>query len=159
MLEGLKPDPSKVEMRPPTDVKGLKRFLGMVNYLAKFLPRLYDLTEPCRKLENKKVEWCWLEQHRKAFHSVKHYLAEALCWNTTISVKRLRFNVIQARQVWELCSWKRNKRIAFESRALTDTGTRYAQIEKYLLAILWSTNKFNQHILGREVVHVESLTP
>lgn len=56
MLEGLKPDPSKVEMRPPTDVKGLKRFLGMVNYLAKFLPRLYDLTEPQGKLEDKNVE-------------------------------------------------------------------------------------------------------
>jgi len=36
--EGLKPDPAKVEaileMPPPTDVKGVKRFLGMVNYLA-----------------------------------------------------------------------------------------------------------------------------
>ncbi|KAL9974060.1 hypothetical protein ACROYT_G011057 [Oculina patagonica] len=47
--EGLKPDPCKVEaivqMPDPTDVHSLRRFLGMVNYLAKFLPRLSDETE------------------------------------------------------------------------------------------------------------------
>ena len=51
---GLKADPAKVEniltMPPPTDVKGLNRFFGMVNYLAKFLPILSDMTEPLRKL-------------------------------------------------------------------------------------------------------------
>lgn len=46
--------------------------------------------------------------------------------------------------------------IAFALRALTDTETRYAQIEKELLAIMWSTDKFNQYILGHEVVHIES---
>ena len=60
--EGPKADPAKVEailaMPPPTDVKGLKRFLGMVNYLAKFLPRLSDMTELLRRLEDKEVEWC-----------------------------------------------------------------------------------------------------
>ena len=66
--EGLKADPSKVEaileMPPPNDVKGLKRFLGMVNYLVKFLPLLSDMTEPLRRLQDKETEWCWLEQHR-----------------------------------------------------------------------------------------------
>ena len=79
--EGLKADPSKVEaileMPSPNDVKGLKRFLGMVNYLAKFLPLLSDMTEPLRRLEDKETEWCWLEQHQKAFDTVKRYLADA----------------------------------------------------------------------------------
>ena len=43
--EWLKPDPAKVEaileMPPPTDVKGVKCFLEMVNYLAKFLYHCY----------------------------------------------------------------------------------------------------------------------
>ena len=60
--DGLKADPAKVEaildMPPPTDVKGLKRFLGMVNYLAKFLPLLSDMTEPLQRLEDKAVDWC-----------------------------------------------------------------------------------------------------
>lgn len=46
--EGLKADPAKVvailAMPLPTNVKGLERFLGMVNNLAKFLPLLSDVT-------------------------------------------------------------------------------------------------------------------
>ena len=51
---------------------------------------------------------------------------------------------------------QQGQHITFASRALTDRKTLYAQIEKELLAIVWSTNKFNQYILGLKVVHVES---
>ena len=42
--KGLVADPEKVravvEMETPTDAKALMRFLGIVNYLAKFTPHL-----------------------------------------------------------------------------------------------------------------------
>jgi len=41
--------------------------------------------------------------------------------------------------------------IAYASRALTDTETRYAQIEKEMLAIVFSVEKFNQYTYGRPV--------
>lgn len=45
--EGLKTDSNKVravmEMPDPTDVKGVLRFIGFVNYLSKFLPGLSDI--------------------------------------------------------------------------------------------------------------------
>ena len=46
--------------------------------------------------------------------------------------------------------------VCYASRALTDVETRYAQIEKELLAIVWSCHKFDQCIYGRDMVHVES---
>ena len=46
--------------------------------------------------------------------------------------------------------------VCYASRALTDTETRYAQIEKELLAIVWSCHKFDQYIYGRDTVHIES---
>ena len=36
--------------------------------------------------------------------------------------------------------------ICYASRALTDTERRYAQIEKELLGMLWSCDKFDQYI-------------
>ena len=48
--DGLHPDPKKVEaikeMPCPTDVKGVQRLGGFVNYLAKFLPHISDVMAP-----------------------------------------------------------------------------------------------------------------
>ena len=46
--------------------------------------------------------------------------------------------------------------VAYASRALTDAETRYAQIEKELLAIVFACDRFDAYIYGRDVVHVES---
>ena len=45
--------------------------------------------------------------------------------------------------------------IEYASRALTETETRYAQIEKEMLAIVFSLQHFNQYAFGRHV-NVES---
>ena len=47
------------------------------------------------------------------------------------------------------------KPIAFASRALTETETRYAQIEKEALSIVFTLEKFHQYTSGRKIV-VES---
>ena len=46
--------------------------------------------------------------------------------------------------------------IAYSSRALTETESRYAQIEKDMLAIVFSVEKFNDFTFGRRtVVHTD----
>jgi len=42
--------------------------------------------------------------------------------------------------------------ISFASRALTDCETRYAQIEKELLAIVFACERFNTYVYGRDIV-------
>ena len=44
----------------------------------------------------------------------------------------------------------------YASRALTDTESRYAQIEKEMLAITWSCDKFDQYLYGRDIVNIET---
>lgn len=52
---GLKSDPAKVRaiLNMPTSPADVQRLIGMVNYLAKFVPHLSDMTEPLRKLTHK----------------------------------------------------------------------------------------------------------
>lgn len=51
-------DPDKVaaivNMEEPMTVKKLRRFLGMVNQLNKFMPHLAEMTKPLRDLLSKK---------------------------------------------------------------------------------------------------------
>ena len=74
--EGLKPDRVKVkaimEMPELKDVAGVQRFLGMVQYLSKFLPHLSDLTKPQRDLLKKGTEWWWGESHEESLRRIKH---------------------------------------------------------------------------------------
>ena len=57
--EGIKVDPSKTnattKMSVPQSLTELQRFLGMVNYLSKFIPNLAEVTAPLRVLLKKDV--------------------------------------------------------------------------------------------------------
>src|SRR6218665_2148422 len=83
-------DPEKIrastEMRPPENTEELRRFLGIVNYLGKFLPHLSSLTEPLRNLTKKDVPWKWSVSQETAFQAVKQQVTETpvlALYNTT----------------------------------------------------------------------------
>jgi hypothetical protein len=49
-------------MPAPTDIEGVKRVMGMANYLSKFLPHLASYTHPIKDLLCGKNEW---KSHRR----------------------------------------------------------------------------------------------
>jgi len=51
---------------------------------------------------------------------------------------------------------QRQRPVMFPSRALSDAETRYAQIEKELLATVIASTKFDGYIYGRSNVIVET---
>ena len=66
------------------------------------------------------------------------------------------------------CLLQEGELIAYASKSLTDTETRYANIERELLAIVFACQQFNTYILGRpftvesdhkplEMIHQKSL--
>ena len=77
--KGLEPDPTKVQaitqMDPPTNVRQLRTFIGMVNYMAKFLPKLY--LKPLTNLTKKEVPWNWSTAENDAFENIKSQLTTA----------------------------------------------------------------------------------
>ena len=75
---GLKTDPEKVraifEMPRPTDKSGVRRLLGMINYVSKFIPNMSYLTAPLRQLLQQDVEWHWEEQQEASFKAIKEWI-------------------------------------------------------------------------------------
>ena len=79
---GVHPDPQKTDaisnMEPPKNVTELRRFLGMVNQLGKFTPRLAELTHPLRELLGKRNLWNlwrWESSQNIAFSQIKEELS------------------------------------------------------------------------------------
>ena len=72
--KGLQASPDKIKaircMPEPNDVAGVRRFLGMTQYLAKFQPALSDMTAPLRALTKQNVEFSWQNEQQSAFDSV-----------------------------------------------------------------------------------------
>lgn len=59
--EGVSPNPRKTSaianMEKPQNKEEVRRFLGMVTYLAKYIPRLSIISAPLRILLEQKNEW------------------------------------------------------------------------------------------------------
>ena len=60
---GIKPNTEKVKailnLKQPENQKQLKSFLGAIQYITKFIPRLPEKTEKLRRLLKKGSKWEW----------------------------------------------------------------------------------------------------
>ena len=152
--DGLQIDSEKVkaitEMPVPEEKKALMRFLGMIAYISKFIPNCSALTQPLRQLNKSDVTWNWSATQQQAFDKLKRVV---------IAAPVLRFFdpsnpdvVIQTDASSKgigSCLLQNGQPVAFASRAFTEAETRYSQIEKELMAIVYATSKFNHFIYGR----------
>ena len=82
---GLNADPDKLKaimkMENPTDVAGVQRLIGTVNYLACILRNLSSVCDETRKWIKKDVKFCWTSHHD---HSIQQNKADV----TTVHVLR-----------------------------------------------------------------------
>ena len=156
-------DPAKIEairdMPCPTDVSGVQRLNGFVNYLAKFLPGLSDVMEPIRQLTKMDVPWNWSKAQDDAFDAMKRLVSEAPVLRFYDPDKELSIQCDASQTGLGAALLQDGQPLAFVSRAITDTETRYAQLEKGMLAVVWSIAKFDQYTYGRRVNMVSDHKP
>jgi hypothetical protein len=79
-VEGIKPDPNKVQdiqsMPTPDDKDDMRRFLGMMTYLSQFIPNYSEKSALLRDLIKDKTVWLWEECHQIAFNNLKATVCE-----------------------------------------------------------------------------------
>ncbi|XP_046841865.1 uncharacterized protein K02A2.6-like [Xenia sp. Carnegie-2017] len=89
--DGLQSDPEKVKailnMPIPKDKKDLQRFLGMVQYLAKFIPYLSEMASLLRDMLKKENDWCWLDQHQIVYDRIKKSCGENPIYGRDVNVE------------------------------------------------------------------------
>uniref|UniRef100_A0A1Y1JV53 RNA-directed DNA polymerase n=1 Tax=Photinus pyralis TaxID=7054 RepID=A0A1Y1JV53_PHOPY len=153
--EGVKPDPDYIEaitcLSEPSNKKDLLKILGMVNYLSKFVPKLSELCGPLRKLIKNDVEFIWGNEQRETFNKLKLSIINIPTLKIFDSKEPIVVQTDASQYGMGGALLQGGKPVAFCSRSLTETETRYAQIEKEYLAICYSLNKFHQFIYGKRI--------
>ena len=151
--EGVKPDKEKVQailmMPEPSTKQELQRFIGMIQYLAKFIPDLSEKAAPLRSLLKKNAAWQWNDEHQRAYQLLKEECSKqpTLCYYDVSKPVKISADSSKC-GLGAVCEQDGHP-VADASRALSEAQQRYAQIEK--CNIVFACEKFHQFIYGKHV--------
>jgi RNase H-like domain found in reverse transcriptase/Reverse transcriptase (RNA-dependent DNA polymerase)/Integrase zinc binding domain/Retroviral aspartyl protease len=152
---GIKPQPKKVQailqIAPPTTVKLVRRFMGMINQYKQMIPQRSHLLTPIVKLTQKKAKFEWTSECQRNFDQLKSLLAKQI--SLAYPDYTRPFHIYTDASKYQLGSvvTQSKQPIAFYSRKLTDPQTRYSVTELELLSIVETLKEFRTILLGHSI--------
>ena len=152
---GLKPDPQKIEaitnMDPSPSLADLQTFLGMVQFLSRFVPQLASLSACLWDLTKKDSEFQWGPEHQLAVDKVKQAVTSANSLKYFDSTKPVTIQVDASTRGLGATLFQDQGPIEYRSKLLTETEARYSNIEREMLAVVHGLEKFHYFAYGRHV--------
>ncbi len=162
-LNGIEPDNSKVkhilDWSVPCSPSEVRAFLGLVCYLASFLPNLADHTAVLSPLTSLKPHRfpVWTDEHQFAFNSIKRLVISADCLTvidhvdpgdnkifvTCDASDKRTSAVLSLGPTWETA-----QPVAYDSVQLKGAQLNYPVHEKELLSIVRACKKWQPDLLG-----------
>ena len=156
--KGVIPDPKKLKLSKRCKPHKLNKncnLLGMINYLGQFIKDMSQLTHNMRLLPKKNALFQWAESHEANFQKLKESISSDTCLMDFDTSKPINLQV-DASQVGlgavhlQEDSQGRTRPVAYASKALTPCETRYANIEREMLAIAWGCIKCHHYLYVRK---------
>ena len=161
---GVEPDGKKVEKIQkwpvPRCAKDVRKFLGLVQYLAAFLPRLADHRSTLTPLTTKEAQkdWPgWTTVHQVAFQNIKDIVLSSDCLTV------IDHDHMEGRKIFVTCdasdrgtgaclsfgdTLETARPVAWDSAQLSQAEKNYPTHEKEMLAIVRALKKFRADLLG-----------
>ena len=164
---GIEPNASKVQRildwPTPQNSTDVRAFLGLVRYLANFLPLLAEQTRILTPLTTKeaKSNFDWTALHQATFENIKELVVSSGCL-TVINHSNPGNNKIFVTcdaSDWRTgaClsfgeTWETARPVAYDSMQLNSAERNYPIHEKELLAIIRALKKWRSDLLGSEFI-------
>ena len=157
--KGIEPDEEKIETmlkaKAPTNKKELQSFTGLVEYYAKFIPRLNEKMSTLFKLLKKDVKWKWEGIEEKCFQEIKEAIASAQSLTHFDPEKELVLccDASDKGICGVLCQVEGGieKPVLFFSRTLQPAEQRYPILHREALALVYALDKVYYYIYGRRI--------
>ena len=154
--QGVRAEESKIQavkdFKEPSNVGEIRSFLGIVNFLSKFVPNLATEAEPIRRLTRQGTPWRWGYEQQRAFCNLKDRIADGRTLAhfdpgaktiLTVDASPVGVGALLAQETKQGI-----KPIAYASRTLTSVERKYSQTEREALAVVWGCEKFHLYLSG-----------
>lgn len=153
---GLQVDPDKIQpvinYPVPTNLKELRKLIGMASWYRRFVPNFSTVMEPLNKLLRKNQPWIWTEEQELAFLELRTRLTTAptltrpdfslpFVLQTDASAVGLGAVLTQSHEDGEHV-------IAYASKTLSSAERKYSVTERECLAVIWAIRKYRPYIEG-----------
>ena len=161
--EGVWPDPEKVrdiqKMPTPQNKEELHSFIGLMQYLSQFTPNFADRAHHFRELLKQDVTWVWEPSHQKCFEELKTAVTKPICLKYYDTTKPLSLEVDASQKGLGAALVQDGKPIAFGSKTLTECQSRYSNIQREMLAVVWGIEGYHTYLYGRAFTVVSDHKP
>ena len=156
-VKGIQPSTQKVEavksFKTPETVSDVKSFLGLVNFLARFVPNLATMAEPLRLLTRSGSLWTWGNEQQESFDKIKESISSETClaFFSRHRKTELRVDGSPVGVGAILCQVQpdgTSRPVAYASRSLSDVERRYSQLEREALSVKFGCLKFDHYLSG-----------
>lgn len=144
-------------MRAPSNLTLLRSFLGAINYYGRFIPNIQTLKRPLDQLLKKDSVWNWSRLCQESFERFKQILQSNLLLTHYNPKHEIIVAADASQNGIDACILHRFpdntiKAISHAARSLIETESRYSQIEKEGLALIFAVTKFHKMIFGRRFI-------
>ncbi|GFU65823.1 retrovirus-related Pol polyprotein from transposon 17.6 [Trichonephila clavipes] len=126
---GIKPDldhiKAIVEMPTPKSKTEVRRLLGMMNFLSKFIPNVHKVTAPLREIIHENVEFNWGKEQELSFVNIKELLAKAPILKVFSVNDEIVIQCDRSKDGLGSCLIQKGQSVSFVSRSLTNKCEDY----------------------------------
>ena len=162
---GLQASADKLELirrwPTPSSYHDVQRFLGLVEYIAHFLPNVSAYTMPLSGMCANGLPFIWRSIHDKCFETIKAIASQKLTLQPV--------NRSTDKPVWVVCDacpsgcgayygqgddWKTMKPSGFMSKKFTDAQRSYFTYEHETLGVIEALKKWDDELLGLPEIRV-----
>ncbi|KAK8562494.1 hypothetical protein V6N12_010572 [Hibiscus sabdariffa] len=158
--KGIEVDREKVEviekLPPPTNVKGIRSFLGHAGFYRRFIKDFSKISKPLCNLLQQNQPFVFDKECQGAFEELKMRLISAPVvvppdWTSTFEL----MCDASDHAVGAALGQRRGKLfhvIYYASRTLNEAQINYTTTEKELLAVVFAFEKFRSYLIGTKVI-------
>ena len=155
---GMAVSPDKItaitEWPVPTNVTGVRSFLGTASYYRRFVQDFATVAAPLHRLTGHGAKWSWEAQHQEAFERLKQALATTpvlkypvreapYVLDTDASLTGIGAVLSQIVDGQEMV-------LGYASRTLTKAEQNYCVTRRELLAVVHFTKHYRPYLYGRK---------